>query len=182
MKHAYKIVILLYLVSNAVMANECNIRSASTLANSRSVGNITDLVQTITVNQCAVKFRITVDGVGVNAAATVKGTSDELALCKRAIEKARTDVLVNMGGKFETQSVTICQEGNARFTEQVKQGDTILETEVGRSAMKEYFTYNNARCRLFTERLNQNTVLRVNHGVICQIDNSSTNWLVVDKW
>lgn len=85
-------------------------------------------------------------------------------------------------GQYKTESVTVCKEGET-VAKQIKKGDTILETEVGKSNSRiESFKYQNTTCKLFTERLTKDGTLRVYHGVICQIDNSPTNWLVVDKW
>ena len=85
-------------------------------------------------------------------------------------------------GTFKTETITVCKEGEI-VNPKIKIGDTILETEVGKSNVNVgYFKHNNAKCRLFTERLTEKGKLRVNHGVICQIDNSPTNWIVVDKW
>ncbi len=85
-------------------------------------------------------------------------------------------------GQFKTESVTVCKEGEP-VPKKIKKGDTILETEVGSSnARVGYFKHQNATCRLFTERLTEDKKLKVYHGVICQVDNSPINWLVVDKW
>jgi len=85
-------------------------------------------------------------------------------------------------GIMSNESVTVCQNGQVPNTK-IKIGDTVLETEVGPSNVKVgYFTHNNAQCRLFTEREGKNNKLRVYHGVICQVDNSPNNWIVVDKW
>ncbi len=85
-------------------------------------------------------------------------------------------------GVMSKESVTVCQNGQIPNTK-IKIGDTILETEVGPTDVKVgYFKYNNAQCRLFTDRESKNGKLRVYHGVICQVDNSSNNWIVVDKW
>ena len=93
-----------------------------------------------------------------------------------------TSATLESGGSVKVETVTVCKEGEL-VQKHIKIGDTILETEVGNSNVKVgYFKHNNAKCRLFSERLTENGKLRVNHGVICQIDNSPTNWLVVDKW
>ena len=93
-----------------------------------------------------------------------------------------TTASIERGGIVANETVTVCKEGVVEFPK-IKIGDTILENEVNRSrASVDYFTYRNSRCRLFMENQNQKGKLRVYHGVICQIDNSDTNWLVVDKW
>ena len=93
-----------------------------------------------------------------------------------------TSAAFESDGQFKTETVTVCKEGEP-VAKKIKKGDTILETEVGKSNSRvESFKYQNTTCKLFTERLTQEGKLRVYHGVICQIDNSPTNWLVVDKW
>jgi hypothetical protein len=93
-----------------------------------------------------------------------------------------TSASIERNGQFENETVTVCKEGFEQVPK-IKIGDTILETEVGKSNVKVgYFKHQNAQCRLFSERHSQNGKLAVYHGVICQIDNSPTNWLVVDKW
>lgn len=93
-----------------------------------------------------------------------------------------TSASVETDGQFKTETITVCKEGEL-VAQKVKIGDTVLENEMGSSnASVKYFTYRNTRCRLFTERLTEKGKLRVNHGVMCQVDNSPTNWLIVDKW
>ena len=93
-----------------------------------------------------------------------------------------TSATAEIDGSFKSETITVCKEGEL-VAQKIKVGDTILETEVGKSNVKVgYFKYQNSTCRLFTERLTEKGKLRVNHGVICQIDNSPTNWIVVDKW
>ena len=92
-----------------------------------------------------------------------------------------TTVSSEHGAKFENETITVCKEGDVP-AQKIKIGDTILEMEVGRSKIDHYFMHNNAKCRMFTERLAVKGRLRVYHGVICQVDNSPTNWIVLDKW
>lgn len=93
-----------------------------------------------------------------------------------------TSATAEIDGSFKTETITVCKEGNP-VAQKIKIGDTVLETEMGKSNVRVgYFKHQNSTCRLFSERLTEKGKLRVNHGVICQIDNSPTNWLVVDKW
>ena len=108
-----------------------------------------------------------------------------LALCSTvalADDCRVTTASVESDGQFKTETITVCKEGEA-VAQKVKIGDTVLETEMGKSNAKVgYFKYRNSTCRLFSERLTEKGKLRVNHGVMCQVDNSPTNWLIVDKW
>jgi hypothetical protein len=89
---------------------------------------------------------------------------------------------IERDGDISTETITVCANGVIPLSK-VKVGDTILENEVGQSNTKVgYFRWKNSKCRLFTERLTENGKLRVNHGVMCQVDNSHDNWLIVDKW
>jgi hypothetical protein len=92
-----------------------------------------------------------------------------------------TTVTIEHDGKMETESSTICKEGN-EVTATVKVGDIILENEVGRSKVKKYFTYRNARCRMFTEHHVVNKQLHDHYGVICETQEGGPDWVVVDKW
>lgn len=178
MKH----LLLIGLFVSQLAVAECDVRSASTLTHERQIGKVTNLVKDTKVyGQCSVKFQLTVDGTQHNLTSTLKGYEQEDYLCYYAVEKAKTELLMQLGGAFQTEAVTVCKEGN-ELPSKVKIGDTILESEVGKSKINKYFTHNNTRCRMFTERMSVNRELRVYHGVICQIDKSDTNWLVVDKW
>jgi hypothetical protein len=177
MKH---LVLSLLVFTNIAYAG-CNLRTASTLVNERELGEVTDLVKTNTYGACRVKFRITVNGEWHDAEAEYKGMYSDYVLCSEAIDKAKTELLINLGGKFKTEAITVCQEGSTP-AQKIKIGDTILENEVGQHKDPKYFKYKEARCRMFTEHYNEQGRLVKYEGVICQINNSSTNWLVVDKW
>lgn len=103
--------------------------------------------------------------------------------CSSAFAECKlTSASIEREGIVANETLTVCKEGAVNFPK-IKKGDVILETEVNKSRVSvDYFTYQNSRCRLFMENQTHNGKLRVYHGVICQIDNSDTNWLVVDKW
>lgn len=174
------LVAVLLLVSQLAFA-DCNIRSASQLSNRRDVGNVTDLVKTVSYGKCDVKFKLTVDGETHDISGSYKGLENDSMLCYRAVEYAKKEFLLSQGGNFQTESITVCQEGG-QLNRKIRIGDTILENEVGKSKITKYFTYRNSRCRMFTERNAVQNELRVYNGVICQVDNSNTDWIVVDKW
>jgi hypothetical protein len=93
-----------------------------------------------------------------------------------------TTVTIERDGQVHTDTATVCKEGT-QISDKIKIGDTILESEVAvNQKVAQYFTYRNSRCRLFQEHQAKDKKLRVNNGVICQIDGSDTNWIVVDKW
>jgi len=176
-----KTILLASLLVSSLAFADCNVKSASQLANEHDVGPIVNLVKTKGMDTCTVEFDITVDGVKHHLKEFEKGLENTESLCYYARERARRNLLMDLPGRFKTESVTTCREGES-VARQVKKGDTILETEVGPSPVKQYFTYRNTRCRMFQEHLVVDRELRNYNGVICQIENSDTNWLVVDKW
>ena len=178
-----KFLIILITFSQLVFAeDECRMRSASALTNERNVGPVADLVTEAEEGICNVSYTITIDGHEHYVTGSYKGLEQTASLCHQAIINSRNNLLVQLGGNFETEAVTVCKEGEEDLADDIQIGDTILETEVGRSKMNKYFEYQNARCRMFTQKMSKNRQLRVFNGVICQVDNSDANWIVVDKW
>ena len=106
-----------------------------------------------------------------------------LLACSSAFANCRqTSASIEREGIVANETLTVCKEGAVEFPK-IKKGDVILETEVNKSRVDVgYFMHRNTRCRLFMENQTHNGKLRVYNGVICQIDNSDTNWMVVDKW
>jgi hypothetical protein len=93
-----------------------------------------------------------------------------------------TTVVVENNGKVDTETATVCRDGSV-VQPKIRVGDVILENEVSRNPkVNDYFSYKNSHCRMFTEHTAKNNQMHVYHGVICQLDGSDTNWLVVDKW
>jgi len=178
-----------YIIISSILASQlaladCDMRSASTLSSVRKVGPVTDLIKDTSVyGQCYVQFKLNVDGTWHDVSGTRKGLEQESYLCHYAVEQARDNLLLGLGGKFQTEAITVCKEGESKI-EKIKIGDTILENEVGMipEISPKYFKYRNSQCRLFREKIVSKGELRVNHGVICQIDSKTTNWLVMDKW
>jgi hypothetical protein len=175
-----KILALLFLISTLAVAEECTHNQASQLVSKQTVGEITDLVKTISPGKCIVKYRIYANNDWHTVTWQHTGNEQEEFLCNQAIENGRTQLVTMLGGTFEADAVTVCKEGQARKWRPVKIGDEILENEVARVPEKpKYFKHNDAVCRMFREKYN-NGVLRVNNGIICQTDNKL--WTVVDKW
>lgn len=179
-----KLLILLLFVNQTVFAeDDCKMRSASSLSSEHNVGPVTDLIKDKSENgKCTVTYNIIVDGEQHNVTGSFTGYEQQESLCRLAIDNSRKNLLVELGGTFITDSVTVCDDAETDLIDNVKIGDTILENEVGPSKIKEYFSYQNTKCRMFTQRLAYRHQLRVYNGVICQVDNSKTNWIVVDKW
>lgn len=92
-----------------------------------------------------------------------------------------TTVVIDRNGVTESETAVVCKEGGD-IKSTVKVGDVILESEVGRSKIRKYFSFRNSRCRIFTEHHVANKQLHDHYGVICQTGEDSNQWIVVDKW
>jgi hypothetical protein len=176
-----KYIFVLLLLSSSLAQADCRAKTASQLEASHSVGPITNLVKNRGLDSCTVEFDIIVNGVNHHLKETERGLENPESLCYYARERARKNLLMDLPGRFKTESIVTCREGES-VSRQLKKGDTILEPEAGVSPVKQYFTYHNSRCRMFQEHLVVDRELRSYNGVICQVDNSDTDWLVVDKW
>ena len=172
---------LILLASTNTSSANCNVRSVSTLTHTREVSPIDMLITRRTSGNCWVHFEITVDGLAHEVSAQADGDEGTDTLCNQAIEQGRSALLAGLGGKFKTEAVTICSEGDAAL-HKLRIGDLILENEVGRIESEGYFQYRNSICRLFVERRGINRKLMVYHGVICKTDEVGLNWIVVDRW
>lgn len=176
-----KYLFLSMLMVSQMAVADCDVRSASTLTSNRNVGPTLDLERTITKNKCTVRFRLEIDGDLHEVEETKTGNMSDGELCRAAIENGRKNLLASLGGLFRADAVTVCQT-KPNIQRRIQIGDTILESEVGASVVTKYFKYKGTLCRMFTERLSLDGRLKVYNGVICQVDNVDTNWLVIDKW
>lgn len=171
--------LILFLLTSAAWSN-CSVKSASQNVSQRQVSPPTNLVKTITLNQCKVKYNLKVDNTWHDVEYTYKGFEEESVLCAKAVDEGRKILLSQMGGVFQTESITICNEGKPVQFRPVKVGDLVLDNELGRLDRGQNFKYRNANCRLFREKYEKDKQLRVNHGVMCQTDHQE--WIVIDKW
>jgi hypothetical protein len=184
-------ILILILLTNQIALANCNVRSASVLNGQNQVGEVTDLKQTIVPGKCTVQFRLNVNGQWHTVEETQADRwTKETALCRDAIRYAKEKLLASIGGKFTTEAITVCREGDAN-TERLSKGfepvklrigDKILESEAGKSKIENYFTHKNQTCRMFTERYTFKGNAEIYNGVICQNDRIDTNWTVVDRW
>lgn len=178
-----KYIILVGLLIGQLATAACNIKSASSLVNERTVGPVTNLIKKYANDKCTVHYRINVNGEWHQVAGEAKGYENESMLCYYAVERSKRDFLLELGGEFKTESITVCNEG-ARPAEKVKIGDVVLENELRESPIKKYFNYKGSRCKLFQEQyIVEKTGKLLNYnGVICQMNDSDANWLVIDMW
>ena len=181
-------ILITLLLANQIAFANCNVRSASVLNGQNVVGEVTDLKQTIVPGKCTVQFKLNVNGQWHTVEETQEDRwTKESALCRDAIRYAKEKLLASIGGKFTTEAITVCKEGDARLPKgfepvKLKIGDKILESEAGKSKIENYFTYNNQTCRMFTERYTFKGNAEIYNGVICQNNRIDTNWTVVDRW
>ena len=177
-----RLLIIIGLIASQTAWANCTLRSATINQSKNTIGAVTNLQKIETYGKCTVKFQIKVNGTNHDLSGEYFGMEVPDVLCQKAVEETKQDFLEGIAGEFKTQAITVCQEGSAKPDDRIKIGDHILENEVGTSPIKDYFKYKGAKCRMFQEHLSVQRKLRVYNGVICQIDNSDTNWLVVDKW
>lgn len=177
----YRIKVLIFLISVSNSAfSECLVKSASQNITQKQVSQPVNLVKTITTNQCKVKYSLNIDNKWYEVDHSYKGFEDEKVLCANAIEEGRKILLSQMGGIYQTESITVCNEGKSVTFRPVKIGDLVLDNEMGRLDRGQNFKYRNSNCRLFREKYEKDRKFRVNHGVMCQTDHQE--WIIVDKW
>jgi hypothetical protein len=172
-----KFLLLLALISQTVLADDCQVRQASKVTAERQMGNIDDLVKIKSHQKCQVKFSIVIDGEKHNVNWTHEDYGDPEISCQKAIEYGMSELNMRLGGKYQSESMLVCGKGTAQ-NRPWKIGDEGLENEFGMVANKKYFKFKGANCRYFSERYN-NGRLQFSKGVICQNDQL---WSVVDKW
>ena len=171
--------VILMLISTLAWS-DCAVKSASQNVSQKNVSQPVNLVKTITTNQCKVKYNLNIDNKWHDVEYTYKGFEEESVLCAKAIDEGRRILLSQMGGVFQTESITVCNEGKSVQFKPVKIGDLVMDNELGRVDRGQNFKYHNSNCRLFREKYERDRQFRVNHGVMCQTDNQE--WIVVDKW
>jgi hypothetical protein len=181
MKHT--LLVTLMLASQFAWAN-CNVKTASLLTDTQVVGPIQNLVEIANDGKCTVKFDVNVNGKWHSVTDSISDSHYKgSALCSHAIRQGREKLLVSLGGQFNSESITVCREGQ-KVERKIKVGDLILETEVGQSSVKwpEDRKYNNMRCRNFTEQYFELGILKRYFGVICQANPNDPMWMVMAKW
>jgi hypothetical protein len=179
MKHTLLVALLL---ASQITWADCDVKTASLMTDTQVVGPAQNLVETVSNGKCTVKFDVNVNGKWHTVEETVEDSHyNGNALCSHAIRQGREKLLVSLGGQFNSESITVCREGQ-KVERKIKAGDLILETEVGRSKVDLYFKYQNMRCRNFTEQYFELGVLRRYFGVICQANPNEANWMIMDKW
>lgn len=172
-----KLLILLALVGQTALADDCQVRQASKVTAHRQMSNVEDLVKIKSHQKCQVKFKVAVDGETHNVNWTHEDYGDPEISCQKAIEYGLSELNMRLGGQFQSESMLVCGAG-AKQNRPLKIGDEGLENEFGTVENKKYFKFKGAKCRYFSERYN-NGRLQFSKGVICQNDQL---WTVVDKW
>lgn len=92
----------------------CLVETSSKLTNQRQVSTIFNLVQdkvsTGYENRCTVRFDIKVDGETYHLEATESGLEQMASICYYARERAREDLLLDLGGEFRSEATTRCRQ------------------------------------------------------------------------
>lgn len=90
----------------------CVIDTSSKLVTQHDVGPITNLVKDKEYwghkGECTVKFDITVNGQTYHLEETEEGMEQLESLCYYARERARRNLLLDLGGNFKSQATVAC--------------------------------------------------------------------------
>jgi hypothetical protein len=90
----------------------CIIDTSSKLVTQHNVGPITNLVKEKEYwghkGECTVRFDITVNGETYHLEETEEGMEQLESLCYYARERARRNLLLDLGGKFNSQATVAC--------------------------------------------------------------------------
>lgn len=91
----------------------CNIKTSSNLVSQHVVGPITNLVKDEAEfgwrNECTVKFDITVNGQTYHLEETETGLEQMGSVCYKARERARKNLLLDLGGTFKSEASIACR-------------------------------------------------------------------------
>jgi hypothetical protein len=88
----------------------CDVNTSSKLATEHKVSNILNLQKDIDPNgRCTVKFDLIVDGITHHLEETETGYEQIPSLCYYATERARKNLLLDIGGTFKSESNITCR-------------------------------------------------------------------------
>ena len=91
----------------------CNVDTSSKLVNEHKVGPIRNLVKDEFEfgykNECTVEFDITVDGKEYHLKDTETGLEQMPSVCYYARERARKNLLLDLGGDFKSEATVECR-------------------------------------------------------------------------
>jgi hypothetical protein len=170
------LLIALLIVSQSAIADNCNVEQTSQMTNQHAVGRVSNLQKFPSNGQCRVTFQIAVDGQTYDVQNTYKGLYQDEILCQMAIRNGTNSLLVELPGKFKTQSVIACRE-TPKVTV-VKEGYEGNESEFGFHPMdKNYRRHDQAsRCRHFKDWYLDGESRKIK-GLICE--NNNNKWTIV---
>jgi hypothetical protein len=91
----------------------CNVDTSSRLVTEHQVGPIRNLVKEEFEfgykNECTVKFDITINGKDYHLEDTETGLEQMASVCYYARERARKNLLLDLGGNFKSEANIQCQ-------------------------------------------------------------------------
>lgn len=97
----------------AVDETGCNIKQSSQLVAEHKVGPITNLVKDEIEwgmkNECNVSFDIVVNNEKFRLEGSHTGLEQMASVCRKARDKARKDLLLDLGGNFKSESTIRCR-------------------------------------------------------------------------
>ena len=92
----------------------CVLELQTKLVSQRQVSKIQNLVEDKVSrgyeNQCTVQFDLTVDGVVYHLEETEVGLYQMPVICYEAKERARANLLQELGGEFKSESTMLCRQ------------------------------------------------------------------------
>ena len=173
-----KLLPILILLAQPALADNCRLELTSQMTSQRTVGAVVDLVKNKSENSCQVKFRIKVDNEWHNVDWTQTGFYQTEVLCQMAIRQGTNDLLVQLPGKFKSESKMVCK---SKEPKPVILGYEGKETEFGLDQQNPmYFKIGNiSKCRMFKGH-HADGVSNPISGVICL--NNNELWTFVDKF
>ncbi len=99
--------------SEEFIEDGCVVKTSSNLVNQHVVGPIRNLVKDKeelgASGRCAVRFDITVNGKEYHLTEEEEGLEQLESLCYYARERARKDLLLDLGGEFKSEASLACK-------------------------------------------------------------------------
>lgn len=94
--------------------NGCVIKTQSNLVTEHKVGPIRNLIKDKeelgASGRCTVRFDLTVNGVEYHLEEEEEGLEQLESLCYYARERARKNLLLDLGGEFKSESIVACKQ------------------------------------------------------------------------
>lgn len=184
------IILLLCLASSAAVA-DCYIRSDIKLSKQVIHGAPTDMQRLVVPDnrgqKCIMRYRIYVNTAWETAEGTGYGKTEDRA-CQQAMDLGRASVLQEVEPTHvRADNQMVCSDLPDIRVRPVRRGELIWESETDMHSHPQergnYFSYKQAKCRKFIERVGKDQNMIVYQGIICQASTMpGSKWRVIDKY